>query len=93
MTETCAGSIYSQNFDREHPSQEFASVGLPVEGMQLRVVTEQDALTSDGTVGDVQVRGSVVFAGYLNDAEATAAAFTSDGGSAPGTGACCATGG
>jgi fatty-acyl-CoA synthase len=30
-------------------------------------------------MGELQVRGSSVFSGYLNDAEATAAAFTSDG--------------
>ena len=50
------------------------SVGPPVPGVDLRIV---DA-GPDG-VGEVQVRGPTVFAGYLDAPELTAAAFTDDG--------------
>ena len=38
MTETCAGSIYSDAFPDCDIDQEFASVGEPVDGLQMRVV-------------------------------------------------------
>ena len=54
------------------------SVGVPVPGVQLRLVDEsgQDALVGDP--GELWVRGPNVFAGYWNDPEATAAVL-SDG--------------
>lgn len=50
------------------------SVGPPVHGVQLRL----HAADAEG-VGEVQVRGPTVFAGYLDAPELTAAAFTEDG--------------
>jgi long-chain acyl-CoA synthetase len=50
------------------------SVGPPVRGAELRIV----GADADG-VGEVQVRGPTVFAGYLDAPELTAAAFTDDG--------------
>ncbi|MFE0648035.1 acyl-CoA synthetase [Streptomyces sp. NPDC059534] len=57
------------------------TVGVPLEGVDLRLVDEDGAVLGerDGeTVGEVQVRGPNLFSGYLNRPEATAAAF--DGG-------------
>jgi long-chain acyl-CoA synthetase len=55
------------------------SIGVPLPGIEVRLVdTEgQDALVGDP--GEIWVRGPNVFAGYWNDPEATAAALTSDG--------------
>jgi len=50
------------------------SEGFPLPGVELRVA-EPDA----GGVGELQARGPSVFAGYLDDPEANAAAFTPDG--------------
>ncbi|WP_086782705.1 non-ribosomal peptide synthetase, partial [Crossiella equi] len=69
MTETCAGSIYNTAFPTADTGAEFASVGRPVPGLEVRI----------GEDGEVQLRGPVVTAGYHNNPEATAAAHTPDG--------------
>jgi long-chain acyl-CoA synthetase len=55
------------------------SIGVPLPGVQVRLVdTEgQDALVGDP--GEIWVRGPNVFAGYWQDPEASAAALTPDG--------------
>ncbi|PAZ17217.1 acyl-CoA synthetase [Streptomyces sp. SA15] len=58
------------------------TVGVPLPGVELRLVEEDGApITSyDGeTVGEIQVRGPNLFTGYLNRPDATTAAFTADG--------------
>jgi malonyl-CoA/methylmalonyl-CoA synthetase len=65
------------------------SVGLPLRGVELRLVYADDEDNADGggvvdardgeTIGEVQVRGPNLFSAYLNRPEATAAAFTADG--------------
>jgi long-chain acyl-CoA synthetase len=56
-----------------------ASIGLPLPGVEVRLVDEEgeDALLGDA--GEIWVRGPNVFAGYWNDREATARALTADG--------------
>lgn len=56
-------------------------VGLPLAGMQTRLVDEQgSAVAHDGqTVGSLQVRTPTMFDGYLNRPDATAESFTADG--------------
>ena len=79
MTETCAGSIYSNAFPDCDIDKEFASVGEPVDGLQMRVVEEDAGVVRHARVGELQLRGPMIFAGYYNDREATRAAFTPDG--------------
>ncbi len=57
------------------------SVGLPLRGMQTRLVGEDGSPAAhDGeTIGSLQVLTPTVFDGYLNRPDATAAAFESDG--------------
>ena len=57
------------------------SVGQPVLGVDTRLRTEDgQAVPDDGeSIGRLQVRGSMLFTGYLNKPEATAAAWTDDG--------------
>jgi long-chain acyl-CoA synthetase len=55
------------------------SIGVPLPGIDVRLVDDegQDALVGDS--GEIWVRGPNVFKGYWNDEEATARALTSDG--------------
>ena len=53
-------------------------VGLPLPGVELRLVDEDSAPIeqSDGeTIGEIQLRGPNLFTGYLNRPDATAEAF------------------
>ena len=56
-------------------------VGLPLAGVQTRLLDDNDnPVPHDGeTVGRLQVRGPMMFDGYLNRPEATAEAFGADG--------------
>lgn len=56
-------------------------VGLPLHGVQTRLVAEDGTSTPrDGkTIGRLQVRGPTLFDGYLNRPDATADAFDADG--------------
>jgi malonyl-CoA/methylmalonyl-CoA synthetase len=55
------------------------SVGLPLPGVEARVVGPNDTPLPDATVGELQVRGPTVFSGYWRRSADTAAAFTTDG--------------
>ena len=57
------------------------SVGVPVKGVETRLRGENgEFLPHDGeSVGALQVRGPMMFDGYLNNPEATAKSFTEDG--------------
>ncbi len=54
------------------------SVGRPL-GVSLRILDDDGADVPAGRMGTIVVRGPTVMRGYLDDAEATAAAFTPDG--------------
>ncbi len=54
-----------------------SSVGLPT-GLQVRIITASGTTATPGQTGEVTVRGPALADGYLNDPQATAAAF--DGG-------------
>lgn len=60
---------------RAHPG----SVGWPLPGLAARLVDEQGAPPPVGAVGELQLRGPQLCAGYYRDPERTAAAFTADG--------------
>lgn len=79
MTETCAGIVFSQEFPDRDAGREFASLGTAVTGLSMRIVDEAGAVLPDGEVGELQLRGPMVFTGYHNNPEATEAAFTADG--------------
>jgi len=79
LTETCAAVVYSLEFPDLDLEREFATVGLTVSGLDLRIVDESGRLLRDGEAGEVQVRGPIVFRRYYNNSEATRSAFTDDG--------------
>ncbi|KXH44106.1 hypothetical protein CSIM01_04410 [Colletotrichum simmondsii] len=85
MTETCAGCIYNTNCptcDRGQTHQH-VTVGKGISGLQLRVRLSDGnypfAFADAGQVGHLELSGDVVFGGYFNDRESTAATFRDDG--------------
>lgn len=73
MTETIMNCAVRADGDRRP-----GYVGLPLAGVQLRLVDDQGAVievSDDETVGEIQVRGSNLFLEYLNRPDATEAAF------------------
>jgi long-chain acyl-CoA synthetase len=55
------------------------SIGLPLPGIDLRVVDEHGDEAEEGDAGEILVRGPNVFAGYWNRTEESAAAVDADG--------------
>jgi acyl-CoA synthetase (AMP-forming)/AMP-acid ligase II len=55
------------------------TVGVPWAGFDVRVVDGANTPTPPGEPGEVAVRGETVMRGYLDDPEATAAAFDDEG--------------
>jgi acyl-CoA synthetase (AMP-forming)/AMP-acid ligase II/thioesterase domain-containing protein/acyl carrier protein len=79
MTETCAGSIYSREFPEIDTHREFASLGMPIDGLQMRVATDHGEPQPAGEPGELQLHGPMIFNHYYNNEVATRAAFTADG--------------
>ncbi|WP_423372606.1 AMP-binding protein [Burkholderia sp. LMG 32019] len=79
MSETCAGSIYSREFPAADTSREFADLGTPIAGLQMRIADDEGVPVPDGEPGELQLRGAMVFSEYYRNEEATRAAFTLDG--------------
>jgi malonyl-CoA/methylmalonyl-CoA synthetase len=77
MTETLMNTSVRADGERRP-----GTVGVPLRGVDVRLVDEQgtpidDGGTGDGeTVGEIQVRGPNLFTEYLNRPDATAEAFT-----------------
>ncbi|CZT50186.1 uncharacterized protein RSE6_11126 [Rhynchosporium secalis] len=82
MTETCAGSVYNAIdcpvYDIEQ-SSEFASLGQPIPGIQMRIVRSDGSSAHPGESGELQISGAVLFPGYYKNPEETAKSYTADG--------------
>jgi malonyl-CoA/methylmalonyl-CoA synthetase len=55
------------------------TVGVPLPGVDLRVVNDQGQPVPAGEIGDIHVKGPNVFAGYWRLPEKTTEEFTTDG--------------
>lgn len=56
----------------ERLDEKLGSVGIPVQGVELRVLREDGSEAAAGETGDVHVRGANVMRGYWRDPAATA---------------------
>ncbi|MFK5912958.1 MAG: malonyl-CoA synthase [Woeseiaceae bacterium] len=54
------------------------TVGLPLPGVEMRIVDENNVAVADGQVGVLQVKGNNVFKGYWRMPEKTSEEFTKD---------------
>jgi long-chain acyl-CoA synthetase len=59
-----------------HPGRErkAGSIGTPIEGVEMKVVDDDDAEVAQGDVGEIVIRGHNVMKGYWNKPDATAEA-------------------
>lgn len=55
------------------------TTGRAIEGVELRVAGDNDAVLPPGVEGELEVRSYTLFAGYLDNDEANRVAFTKDG--------------
>ena len=55
------------------------SIGLPLPGVEVRIAGKDDQPLAAGTVGEIQVRGPNVFAGYWRRPELASTCFTPEG--------------
>ena len=69
----------SASFNRPDRERKVGSIGLPVWGVELRIVDEQGNALPDGEVGEICIRGHNVMKGYFNKPEATAEAIREGG--------------
>lgn len=77
MTEA-TGVVTSLPPERHVPGK-LLSCGLPVPGVELRIVDANGRDVPQGAVGEVTVRASFVMRGYWNQPEATASVLSPDG--------------
>ncbi|NKC14517.1 MAG: AMP-binding protein [Gammaproteobacteria bacterium] len=75
MTETQAG-LYTRPGDPIDIAA--TSAGRPSPGTEVRIADSDDREVGHGTEGELQIRGALLFPGYLANDEANAAAFTAD---------------
>lgn len=77
LSETSGASVISHLDDDEHTVN--TTIGTPIGDVQARVVDDAGAPVATGTVGELQLRGSCLAAGYWDMPAETQAAFREDG--------------
>lgn len=70
LTETVAGSIFNSVFDE---NRKIDSIGFPVD-CEVKLTVDSDDMTASDK-GNLWLKGSHIFKGYINEAEATKAIF------------------
>jgi long-chain acyl-CoA synthetase len=67
------------SFSRMELEKKAGSIGVAIDGVQLRVVDDAGEEVATGEVGELQVKGPNVMKGYWKNPEATKAAISADG--------------
>ena len=75
---TEAGTVTGSRLD-DDVAHIAGTAGVPWPGFEVRTVDADGHVTPVGEAGEVCVRGETVMRGYLDDPDATAAAFDADG--------------
>jgi long-chain acyl-CoA synthetase len=71
LSETSPVATFNRS-DRRKPG----SIGVPIEGVELRLVSDSGDEVADGEVGEIAIRGHNVMKGYRGRPDATAAAVS-----------------
>ncbi len=80
MSETGAAVTFSYTYlDRLSITAPFVEVGRPIPGFAMRIVDDADQPLPEGIAGRLQIRGAMITAGYYQNPELNATAFTADG--------------
>ena len=66
-------------FNRVDRPRRPGSIGLPVWGVEVRIVRDDGSAADDGEPGEITIRGHNVMKGYFRQPEATAKAIDRDG--------------
>ncbi|MGO9904061.1 MAG: long-chain-fatty-acid--CoA ligase [Solirubrobacteraceae bacterium] len=66
-------------FNHPHRDRIPGSIGTPIEGVEMRIVSDDHRALGAGEVGEIAIRGHNVMKDYLNRPEATAEAIDADG--------------
>jgi long-chain acyl-CoA synthetase len=74
---TEAAPVVTSSVVAEPPRR--GSIGVPIPGVDVRLVDDEGEEALDGDPGEIWVRGANVFPGYWEDPEATARVLTPDG--------------
>jgi long-chain acyl-CoA synthetase len=69
----------SATFNRPDKPRKVGSIGLPIWGVELKVLGDDGQALGDGENGEICIRGHNVMKGYHNRPEATAEAIDTDG--------------
>jgi long-chain acyl-CoA synthetase len=67
------------SFNHPHLERKPGSIGIPIEGVEMRVVDDARNEVPPGEVGEIAIRGHNVMKGYWNRPEATAEAIDAEG--------------
>jgi len=67
------------SFNRRDRERKPGSIGLPLDGVEMRVVDEEGDEVAQGEVGEIVIRGDNVMKGYWRRPEATAEAIDAEG--------------
>lgn len=67
------------SFGRLDMERKPGTIGIPIDGVEMRIVDEEGNVLGTGDVGEVQIKGPNVMKGYWNMPEATADAIDPEG--------------
>jgi long-chain acyl-CoA synthetase len=67
------------SFNRRDRERKPGSIGLPIDGVEMRVIDDAGNAVPQGEVGEVAIRGHNVMKGYWRRDDATAEAIDADG--------------
>jgi long-chain acyl-CoA synthetase len=67
------------SFNRRDRERKPGSIGLPVDGVEMRVLDDDGTAVAQGEVGEIAIRGHNVMKGYWHRPDATAEVLDADG--------------